>query len=240
MTSEDNVQVSVIIPARSEEQVIDETLKNLLPHLQSLVYEIVVVNDHSEDRTVEIVEAFSCQHPQVRLIDNQASPGFTNTLKCGFAAAKGEAVVSVMADLCDDPATIPEMFAKIEEGYDVVCGSRYMPGGEKVGGRPVQNAFSRFVGITMRIMAKIPTHDISNAFKMYRREVIQNMTIEEAGFASSMEITVKAFVKNYRITEVPTRWQGRTKGKSKFRVFKVYRDYLRWYLWALLLRNWRC
>lgn len=240
MGSEHFIRLTVVIPARNECEVLEQTLSALVRHLSNIEHEILVVNDHSEDSTCKIVEDFAKEHPRVRLVQNEDEGGFTNTLKCGFAQARGDAIVSFMADLCDDPATIPVMLAKFDEGYDVICASRYMSGGEKLGGRAIQSFFSRFVGLTIRVLAKIPTHDISNAFKMYRREVIQNMNIEEAGFASSMEIAVKAFVKGYRITEVPTRWRGRTKGKSKFRVLKVYKDYLRWYVWALLLRNWRC
>ena len=74
---------------------------------------------------------------------------------------------------------------------------------------------------------------------MYRREVLTHMTIEDAGFASSLEITVKAFLKNHKITQVPTTWRARTKGKSSFKIFKVARNYLRWFVWALLFRKHR-
>jgi hypothetical protein len=145
----------------------------------------------------------------------------------------------MMADLCDDPTTVPAMLEKIEAGFDVCCGSRYMPGGTKHGGPALQSWFSRLVGWSLHKFIGLPTCDASNAFKMYRREVLMDMTIEEAGFASSLEIIVKAFLKNRKICEVPTTWRARTKGKSSFKVFKVARNYLRWYMWALLFRKHR-
>ena len=126
-----------------------------------------------------------------------------------------------------------------EEGYDLVCASRYMPGGQRLGGPPLQGFFSRYVCSSLMKLTGIRTHDVSNAFKMYRTEILRTTPLEEAGFASSLEICVKAFLKGYRITEVPTTWRGRTAGTSSFKMLKVARSYFRWYLWAVLLRNHR-
>jgi dolichol-phosphate mannosyltransferase len=233
------MKLTVVIPAHNEEEVIGDTLEKLESEL-GVPHEVVVVNDHSTDRTAHAVKEAAKRWPNIRLVDNPLPGGFTNALKAGFNSVDEGAIATVMGDLCDDPRTIEVMYGKIMEGYDVVCGSRYMEGGRKVGGRPLQNMFSKFVGLSLHFLTGIPTRDVSNAFKMYRREVVAGMNIEEAGFASSLEITVKAYVKNYRITEVPTTWVGRTKGQSSFRIFKVSRNYIRWYVWALLLRNWKC
>ena len=113
-----------------------------------------------------------------------------------------------------------------------------MPGGGKHDeDSEVKGMFSRFVGLSLRRLVGVPTHDATNAFKMYRSEIIKNIPIEEAGFACSMEILVKAFLRRAKITEVPTVWHGRTSGKSKFSMLKGGKDYLRWYLWAVLLRK---
>jgi glycosyltransferase involved in cell wall biosynthesis len=202
-------------------------------------HQVIVVSDHSTDRTAEIVQRIGGEFPNIRLVENTGVRGISQTLLTGWRAAVTPVVVTMMADLCDDPLTVPAMLAKIKEGYDVCCGSRYMPGGSKIGGPALQSWFSRFVGWSLQQLIGLPTCDASNAFKMYRRDVLVNMTIEEAGFASSLEIIVKAFLKNCKITEVPTTWRARTKGKSSFKVFKVARNYLRWYMWALLFRKHR-
>ena len=233
------MKLTVVIPAHNEAEVIGETLERLEAEL-TIPHEVVVVNDHSTDGTADVVGKAIERWPNIRLVDNPLPGGFTNAIKAGFNNVTEGAIATVMGDLCDDPRTIEVMYGKILEGYDVVCGSRYIKGGGKVGGRPLQNAFSKFVGLSLHLLTGIPTRDVSNAFKMYRRDVVATMNIEEAGFASSLEITVKAYVKNYRITEVPTRWVGRTKGQSSFRMFRVAKNYIRWYFWALLLRNWKC
>jgi glycosyltransferase involved in cell wall biosynthesis len=233
-----DLTLSVIIPAFNEEENIEGTLRQLESTL-NIPHEVIVVNDHSNDRTQEIVETLAVEFPNVRVVCNLSARGITNALRTGFEAANTDVVVSMMADLCDDPATIPLMLEKIKEGYDVVCGSRYVPGGQKLGGPCLQTFFSRFVGSSLHRWIGLPTCDASNAFKMYRKEVLDQMTIEEAGFASSLEIVVKAFLKNYKITEVPTTWRARKRGKSSFKVFRVARNYIRWYMWAILLRHHR-
>jgi len=228
------MDLTIVIPARDEEENILETLAQLTARVKA-PHRIIVVNDHSSDKTADCVREFARIHPNVSLIDNSGLPGFSNAVKTGFNAVKSGAIVTVMADHCDKPETIDAMFSKIQEGYDVVCGSRYMPGGEKLGGRFLQSLFSRFVGKSLRLLARIPTHDVSNAFKMYRKEVLDVVTIKEKGFAMSMEIVVNALFLGFKIAEVPTSWKDRTAGKSHFRIFRVGRHYLRLYLLALFL-----
>ena len=237
MDSTDKPTLYIVIPALNEEDIIKQTLTRVEAEV-ALSHEVIVVNDHSTDSTEEIVRRFGEQHSNVRVVNNEGSRGFSNALKVGYAAAGDGAIVTMMAVLCDDPQTLELMYEKIVEGYDVVCGSRYMPGGGKQQeDSEVKGVLSRFVGLSLRRLVGVPTHDATNAFKMYRSEIIKNIPIEEAGFACSMEITVKAFLRGAKIAEVPTVWKGRTAGKSKFSMLKGGKDYLRWYVWAVLLRK---
>jgi len=236
-TTTDEPTLYIVIPALNEEEIIGQTLIGIEAEV-ALPHEVIVVNDHSTDDTVGVVQRFGERHANVRVVSNEGPRGFSNALKVGYAAAGDGAIVTMMADLCDDPGTLAPMYGKIVEGYDIVCGSRYMPGGGKRDeDSEVKGMFSRFVGLSLRRLVGVPTHDATNAFKMYRSEIIKNIPIEEAGFACSMEILVKAFLRRAKITEVPTVWHGRTAGKSKFSMLKGGKDYLRWYLWAVLLRK---
>ena len=231
-------KLTVVIPALNEEETIGETLESLEGVL-GLPHEVIVVDDSSDDGTAQVVHQMSARYPHLRLVSSQRPRGITNALRSGFEEVHTPVTVVLMADAADDPHTIEKMYEKIEEGYDVVCASRYMPGGERLGGPWLQGVFSRFVCASLKRLTGIPTHDVSNAFKMYRTEVLNRTPLEEAGFASSLEICVKAFLKGHRITEVPTVWRGRTLGTSSFRIFRVARSYFRWYLWAILLRKHR-
>ena len=92
---------------------------------------------------------------------------------------------------------------------------------------------SRLAGLTLHWFRGIPTHDATNAFKLYDSRMLKNMTIEsKAGFELSLEITVKAFLAGYRIVELPTTWRGRTQGESRFKIWAWLPQYLKWYFYA--------
>lgn len=231
-----DIFLSIIIPARDEEENIEKTVRELIPYLNVQNTEIIIVNDHSIDRTPSIVENLQNKYPFIKLVNNSGEPGFANTLKKGFQSAKGVFVLPVMADSCDTPETIPLMLEKAKEGYDVVCGSRYVRGGKRVGGPLIQGFFSRFVGITLHFFTGIPTRDVANAFKMYRKDILLSLNLKEKGFAVSMEACVKFFINGYKICDVPTVWYGRKKGKSKFKLSKTL-PYIKLYLWTIW-RKW--
>lgn len=229
------MKLSVIIPVHNEEDNIADVLTKIEGSLDT-DYELIIVNDHSSDGTVERVNKLSKQYNNIRLIENKLDKGFANALKTGFKDAGNEVVIPIMGDLCDDLSTIKKMFDKISEGYDVVCACRYMKGGARLGGSKVKGFFSCFVGTSLHYLLGLPTYDIANAFKMYRKKVIDSMDIKSKGFEISMEIPLKAFFLGFKITEVPTIWRERTKGKSNFRMLKLFPGYFNLYIWAIFKR----
>ncbi len=227
--------ISIVIPAHNEEEVIKERIFSLKDALDTspFEYEILVINDHSTDRTERIVNELASQSSSLYIFSNDRAPGFGNALLIGFRRAKGSVVVPVMADLCDEPETIINMAKKINEGYDLVCGSRYCKEGRRIGGPRIQGLFSHFVGKSLHLLIGIPTEDAANAFKMYRRDMLNKIDLKEEGFAISMEAALKFYFAEYKIAEVPTIWEGRKRGKSKFSIFKLAGSYIKLYLWAL-------
>ena len=226
---------SLIIPAHNEEGSLRGTVSSLENILSNYNFEIVIVNDHSSDRTVNLVRELTKKYPNVRLVNNSNKRGFATTLISGFRAAKGEFLVPVMADGCDDPNTIKEMYEKAKS-YDLICASRYCKGGKRIGGPKLKGFFSEFVGRSIHLLTKIPTTDVANAFKLYRKTALQKIKIENSGFAISMEIALKIYFQGYKISEIPTCWKGRKEGKSKFQVLKIAPLYFKWYIWALMKR----
>ncbi|MBN1405029.1 MAG: glycosyltransferase [Candidatus Omnitrophica bacterium] len=228
------MKLTIVIPAYNEEQAITTTLDGLRKGV-NIPHEIIVVNDHSKDNTRSVVLDLAKKYQNIKLIDNNNLPGITNALKAGFECVKEGAIAAVMADACDEPDTINKMYEKIIDGYEVVCASRYMTGGKRLG-RPTQGFFSKSVGLALYYFIGIPTHDSSNAFKMYRKEALDKINIEEAGFASALEITVKAFIAGFRIAEVPTTWKKREAGESKFRITNAAKNYFYWFFWSLFAK----
>src|SRR5690242_6885655 len=151
----------------------------------------------------------------------------------GFDAIRAGPVLVVMADLSDDLTRVDQMLALYSQGHDVVVGSRYMRGGRLMGGPFFKQLLSRVAGISLYWLRGIPTHDATNAFKIYDRDMVMSFTIESrGGFELNLELTVKAFLSGRSITELPSTWRDRTSGKSRFRLWKWLPRYLYWYVYA--------
>lgn len=229
------MKLSIIVPAYNEEDNIVEVIKRIeesvfIPH------ELVVVSDHSTDKTFELVEQLSKQYKNLVLVENKLEVGFANAIRTGINHSSGELLVPVMADLCDDLSTIQAMYERINQGYDIVCGSRYILGGKRLGGSMLKGFLSNFAGCSLHYLLGVPTSDIANAFKMYKRDVLEKIEIKSKGFEISMEIPLKAYYLGFKITEVPTLWKERAKGKSSFKIFKLLPSYLKLYAWAIFKR----
>ncbi len=127
------MKLSVVIPAHNEEANIANIIERIEDSLD-LEHELVIVNDHSQDRTRQLAEELAAKYHNVRLIDNNLDKGFANAIKTGFANVRTNIVIPVMGDFCDDLDTIKKMLAKINDGYDIVCGCRYIKVGARMGG----------------------------------------------------------------------------------------------------------
>jgi len=227
------MQIDIIIPVYDEEEVISQTLKKIKANVKT-PYTVFIIYDYDEDPTLAKVHNFVKEMP-LMTIKNSYGRGVLNAIKTGFEKSAADYKVVVMADLSDRIETIDEMYAKAEVGsYDIVCGSRYMKGGRHIGGPALKRRLSKLAGKSLHLLTGIPTHDITNAFKLYSKKVLREITIESTGgFEYSMEIVIKAYNKCFRITEVPTEWTDRTGGESKFKMKKWLLDYLYWYCYAV-------
>lgn len=163
------MKLSIVVPAHNEEQNIASVIERIHREI-NIPFELVLVNDHSADKTKDIVLDLAKKYSNIVLVENNLSAGFANAIKTGFSNIKTEVVVLVMGDLCDDLKTIPLMFEKIEQGFDLVCASRYIKGGGRLGGSRIKGFLSSFAGWSLHYLLGIPTHDIANAFKMYRKK----------------------------------------------------------------------
>jgi glycosyltransferase involved in cell wall biosynthesis len=226
------VKLCILVPAHNEEENIADVITNIEKCLE-FSFEIIVINDYSTDKTSDIVIGLSKKYSNLRLVDNKLTPGFANAMKTGFSNINTDIVIPVMADLCDDLTSIPKMLDKINEGYDIVCGSRYIKGGGRLGGSRLKGFLSFWAGSSLSFLLGLPTHDIANAFKMYRKEVIDSIDIKAKAFEISMEIPLKAYYSGFKIAEIPTVWKERAKGKSSFKIFKLLPSYLKLYAWAM-------
>lgn len=225
--------INIVIPVFNE----GENIRSLLTEIEEKIktpHRIFIVYDFNEDNTIPVARDFTKPNGNVMLIKNKFGKGALNAIRTGFESINDGAVLVVMADLSDDIGKVDEMFRKITEGYDIVCGSRYMKGGKQVGGPWFKKLLSKTAGISLYHVSGIPVHDITNSFKMYRKRVLDDIVIEsDGGFEIGMEIVVKAYFMGFRVTEIPCTWLDRKEGKSRFKVFRWMPKYLRWYFYAI-------
>lgn len=220
------------MPVYNEGDVIGETISRVESTVQT-PHELIIVYDMDNDTTIAPVKALQKKYPQVKLVKNLFGRGALNALKSGIKSAKGDAVCTMMADLTDDPKPLGEMMKKFDQGFDVVAASRYMKGGKQVGGPFLKQLMSRVAGISLHYIIGIPTHDVSNSFRLYSNKFLKKQKIEsDGGFELSTELTVKAFIQGYKITEVPTTWTYLAK-ESRFYLSKWLPKYLKWYFWSI-------
>ncbi|HLF23034.1 MAG TPA: flippase-like domain-containing protein, partial [Burkholderiales bacterium] len=220
--------MSVVVPAHNEEDNLPRVLDSLVPTLQADAatadYEIVVVNDNSRDKTGEIADRYARENVRIRIVHRTETPGFGNAVRAGLLAAAGDAVVPFMGDLSDDPADIPRMRRRLDEGFDVVYGSRFVSGGDTEGYPRGKMFANRAFNNVVRLLFGIKFRDFSNAFKMYRREVIDAIgpaTLESNHFDLTVELPLRAHILGFRATEIPVVWHGRDKGEAKFNVRRM-------------------
>jgi glycosyltransferase involved in cell wall biosynthesis len=227
------MRLSIVIPVYREGEAAGATI-DAVAQRAPRPHEILVVHDEADDPTLPVVAAIAARHPAVRAVHNQLGRGPALALRAGFAASRGVAVTVTMADASDEPDDIGRMLERIEAGYDVVAASRYMAGGRQLGGPPFKVALSRLAGVSLHRLAGLPVHDATSSFRTYRRAMLERLDLESAhGFEISLEITVKAFLAGYKLTEIPTVWRDRTAGQSNFKLLRWLPHYLRWYRLAL-------
>ncbi len=221
--------LSVVIPAHNEQDNLEPTVTELTDVLsaQLLPYEIVVVNDNSSDRTQEVAERLAAMDPAIRVLARAKLPGFGRAIRAGLAIAAGDVMVILMADRSDDPTDVVRCYRKIEEGYDCVFGSRFRKGSKLERYPPVKLAFNRLINKLIQLIFLTRFNDLTNAFKAYRRNVIQECgPFAASHFNITIEMSLSALIRKYHIAEIPINWYGRTSGVSKLRLTQMGRRYL--------------
>src|SRR6266508_3776646 len=157
-------QVSIVIPVYNEGEAIVACLNRILREVM-LPSEVLIVHDMPEDTTVPYVLAVAARDPRVRPILNTYGRGPANAIRFGIDAAQAPVTVVTMADGCDDPRQVDDLARLVDRGVVVAAASRYMPGGQQVGGPRLKRLMSRWAGRTLHTFARVGTRDATNSFK---------------------------------------------------------------------------
>jgi len=229
--------LTVLIPAHDEGGAIVATVLAVYGTLRGagVPHEILVVLDHCTYSTAALLEAARAEVPTLVTTANVLPGGYGFAVRHGLDAYRGDAVVIVMADASDDPRDIVTYYHKLGEGFDCVFGSRFMPGAS-VRGYPWHKLWlNRLANRVVSALFGLRYNDCTNAFKCFRREVIDGLRpLLSNHFNLTVELPLKAIVRGYSWTYVPTNWYGRDTGESKFKVKEMGSRYLFVILYALI------
>ena len=223
---------SVVLPAYQEGSHIVPVLDRIFAAV-TLPCEVLVVVDMLDDPTVPVVQEYQATEPRLKLLVNTYGRGPAHAIRYGLHHAEAPAVVVTMADGSDDPRQIDDLARLIDRGVVVAAASRYMPGGQQVGGPWLKGALSKLAGRSLHTLARVGTRDATNSFKAYSNEFLQQVGVEsDTGFEMGLELTAKARRLRLPVAEIPTIWLERQAGLSNFKVASWIPRYLRWYLFA--------
>jgi dolichol-phosphate mannosyltransferase len=221
--------LSVVIPARDEEGCIASTVEHLHIELRlrHVPHEIIVVDDGSKDQTWKVLTALATNLPELHPIQNNSRYGFGRAVISGLDHMKGDAVVIMMADESDDCRDVVRYWQKLNEGYDCVFGSRFVKGGGVIDYPRLKLFVNRLANLFLRLLFTIKLNDTTNAFKAYRRDVIEGCRpLISPEFNLTVELPLKAIVRGYSWAVIPITWRNRRQGISKLKIKEMGSRYL--------------
>ena len=225
-------RASIVVPALNE----GEHIKVFLQRLEESVVipvEVLVVVDTPSDSTLIGISNYTAIKHDVRAVVSELSRGPANAIRYGISVSSSEIVVITMADGSDDPRVIDDLIRLIERGCDVAAASRYMAGGQQIGGPRFKKFLSKNASRALWFFLGVGTHDSTNSFKAYSKKFISEVGIESnKGFEVGIELVAKAHRNRRMIAEVPTIWIDRMIGESNFQLRRWLPQYLRWFFYA--------
>jgi dolichol-phosphate mannosyltransferase len=230
--------VSVVIPARDESGRLPQTLADLGRELTAagIEHELVVVDDHSTDGSAELLDRLSLDQPAIRVVRNERSGGFGHAVVSGLEAATGDAIAIFMADGSDSPTDLVHFLRVMEDrGVDCVFGTRFARESRVVDYPRPKLLLNRMANNVIRLLFRIRYNDVTNAFKLYRRPVIEgSKPFLSHHFNLTVELPLKAIIRGYSYVVVPNSWENRVHGISKFQVKEMGSRYVFIVLYCLL------
>ena len=222
-------RLTIVIPARDEEACIAATVEHLHAHLRlhDVPHEIIVVDDGSRDRTYAILLELKDRIPELQPLRNTGPHGFGRAIVFGLDRMSGDAVVIMMADESDDHRDVVRYWHALNAGWHCVFGSRFIKGGGTIDYPRFKLLLNRLANTFLRLVFRIRLNDTTNAFKAYRREVIDGCRpLLAAQFNLTVELPLKAIVRGFSWTVMPITWRNRKTGEPKLKIREMGSRYL--------------
>jgi dolichol-phosphate mannosyltransferase len=223
------MKLSVVIPAHNESDSIGATVERAASELEQagIDHEILVIDDASGDGTAAVVATIAERRASVRCVRSHLPPGFGHAVRAGLDLYTGDAVAIMMADLSDSPKDLVLYYRVLEQGYDCAFGTRFGHGGRTFDYPRPKLVLNRVVNAVIRFLFQHGYNDTTNAFKAYRREVIEQLQpLLSNHFNLTVELPLKAVVRGYTYAVVPVTWTNRRHGVSKLKLQEMGSRYL--------------
>lgn len=242
------VKLSLIIPARDEAPQIATTIDGLVRALDDAGVgdlEVLVIDDGSADGTAAIVADLATADPRICLLSNRGRHGFGRAVRLGLEQFSGDAVIVTMADASDAPADVVEYHRILRDEAECAFGSRFVSGAERHGYPVFKLVVNRMANTLIRVLFGLRYNDVTNAFKGYRRCVIEGCRpFVSPHFNLTIEIPLKAITRGYTYRVVPISWRNRAMGFSRLLLKEQGSRYLYvllsvWFEWLLVRRDYR-
>lgn len=233
MISAEIPRLDVIIPVYNEGANILSALQSLERAVKTPL-RVLICYDREDDNTLAAIRnnRESLGVLPIEFVRNKGS-GAHGAVLSGFTASMAPLVLVMMADDDYNADIVDAMVEKAADGCDLVCATRFMPGGSMVGCPWLKAVLVRTGNFTLHLLGRLPTRDATNGFRLFARRLLDQIDIEsDCGFSYSIELVVKCHRLRWRIGEVPAQWRERTRGTSRFQVLKWLPAYLRWYFYA--------
>jgi len=225
-------QLDILIPVFNENETIVKTIKNILVNVRCR-YKILICYDYNEDPTLKIIKENFPNNPKIQFVKN-FSTGFNNALLSGFKEAKSEAVLFYMADDHINHDIINLCYEKFKEGYQIICPSRFIKGGQMIGNPFMKSFLTKLASFFLFNFTSFPIKDPTNSFRLFPKGLIDKIKIESnKGFTLSLELTAKAHRLNYKMIEIPVTWMERKTGKSRFKLISFILPYTKWLIYII-------
>ena len=229
-------KLSIIIPARNEVENLPACISEIYYALttENIEHEILIIDDGSTDSTADEVSKLTTLYPTVTCIINSGENGFGRAIRLGLEKFEGDAVAIMMADRSDSPEDLIQYWKEMQDDTECIFGSRFIKGSKVTNYPIIKLVVNRLVNTMIRYAFNIECNDITNAFKMYRKEVIEGCKpFISPHFNLTVEIPLKAIIRGYAWKVIPINWKNRTKGVAKLKLREMGSRYffIIAYLW---------
>ena len=232
-------ELSIILPVKDEKDSLPIMIKILKLSLD-FPYEVIIVYDDLNDNTIPEARKLQEQFKDMNifLVHNDYGQGVINAVKKGIENSNYDVILVTVADEIFPIVSIPKMLDLIlNENFDLVSGTRYLTGGKTLGGSIIERILSRTANKLFKILTKFPLTDATTGIKMFKKKMFQSISLESkpVGWAFAFELSIKAYLANYKLNEVPYKMINRLfGGTSSFSVFSWVKEYSKWFFWGII------